>query len=279
MMRACLVLSVALVCRGMAATEAQCNDILQQALADKNPDTRKQAVAALSLAAVREPMLTVLKGALQDADVEVRIAAVDSLAEVKLEDARAALRQALEDEVPEVSFAAAKALWRLGDPAGERALLAVLQKESKSSSNFFTKQKRDALRMLHTPRVLVLYAARQGVGFVPVPGLGEGITSMQALLTDPGVSGRATAALLLGKDKSSATLDALKDALYDKDWSVRAAAVHSIALRNDPALEKDLEPLLDDSKQAVRLRAAAGYLRLAAIKNRPRKPAAKSPKK
>jgi hypothetical protein len=41
--------------------------------------------------------------------------------------------------------------------------------------------------------------------------------------------------------------------------------VHSISLRNDPALKKELEPLLQDRKESVRLRAAAGYLRLSAI--------------
>lgn len=61
-------------------------------------------------------------------------------------------------------------------------------------------------------------------------------------------------------------LRALRDALTDSDWSVRAAAVHAIALRNDPALEGDLIPLLDDKKEAVRVRAAAGYLRLEGIK-------------
>jgi HEAT repeat protein len=71
--------------------------------------------------------------------------------------------------------------------------------------------------------------------------------------------------LLLGNDKDPAVLDALKDALSDKDWSVRAAAVHSLSLRNDPALRKELEPLLQDDKEAVRMRAAAGYLRLSAI--------------
>ena len=75
----------------------------------------------------------------------------------------------------------------------------------------------------------------------------------------------SAAALLLGRDKSQVTLDALKDALLDMDWSVRAAAVHSLALRDDPALKQDLEPLLDDGKEAVRLRAAAGVLRLSAI--------------
>jgi HEAT repeat protein len=44
---------------------------------------------------------------------------------------------------------------------------------------------------------------------------------------------------------------------------VRAAVAHAIALRNDPALMPQLLPLFDDGKEAVRLRAAAGYLRLA----------------
>ena len=51
-------------------------------------------------------------------------------------------------------------------------------------------------------------------------GLPSAIASMQGILTDSGVSGRATAALLLGSDKDPATLDALKDALGDKDPSV-----------------------------------------------------------
>src|ERR1022692_1843900 len=140
-MGARLLLALAVVGGMRAATNDRCNDLLRQALENKNPDTRKQAVAAL--------------------------------------------RKALEDDVPEVSFAAAKALWMLHDSAGEQALLAVLGRESKTSSNFFSKQKRDALRMIHTPRVLFLFAARTGAGFAPVPGLGQGIGSMQALLTDP----------------------------------------------------------------------------------------------
>ena len=203
-------------------------------------------------------------------EVQNHGAVVASLSEVKTKAAIAALHQAMNDDVPEVSFAAAKALWSLHDAAGKQALMAVLQGESKTASNFLTKQKRDALRMMHTPRTTFLYALRQGVGFAPVPGLGEGISSMQAILTDPGISGRATAALLLGKDKDPATREGLKDALADKDWRVRAAAVHSLSLQNDPAMKKDLEPLLEDEKEEVRLRAAAGFLRLSAIEERNR---------
>jgi len=45
-------------------------------------------------------------------------------------------------------------------------------------------------------------------------------------------------------------------------------------LRNDPALRADLEPLIADVKEEVRLRAAAALLRLAAIPVA-KKPAAK----
>jgi HEAT repeat protein len=259
-------LAALFACAAAAAIDAQkCHDILQQALASKNPDTRKAAVVALSLAANDNPLLAELTGMLDDKDVPVRIAVVTSLAEIKTKAATAALEKALHDDVPEVSFAAAKALYSRGSPDGKAALLSVLAKETKASSGFFSSERREALRMMHTPRTTFIYALRQGLGFVPLPGFGEGVASMQALLSDPGVSGRASAALLLGKDKDQATVDGLKDALYDKDWHVRAAAVHSLALQNNPALKPDLELLTLDDKEEVRLRAAAGWLRLNAI--------------
>jgi HEAT repeat protein len=258
------------VVRGWAATDAQCIEILQHALDAGNPETRQQAVLALSLSSGRGPLFNRLERMLQDKDVGVRQAVVASLADVKSASATAALHKALEDAVPEVSFAAAKALWARRDPDGRDALLAVLAKESKSSSSFFSKQKRQALRMMHTPRTTLMFAAKAGAGFAPVPGLGAGIASMQGILASPEVSGRALAALLLGADRDPATIDALRDALDDSDSSVRAAAVHSISLRNDPSLKKQLEPLLADDNEPVRLRAAAGYLRLSAIEARAR---------
>ncbi len=240
-------------------TDERCRDLLQQALDDKNPDTRKHAVSALSLAAGQ--FVPALQLMLQDKDVEVRLAAVASLAEAKSHQAVAALRATLNDEVPEVGFAAAKALWTLHDTAGREAMLAILAGDNQTSSSFFSKQKRDAVRMVHTPRVMLMFAMNKGLGFVPVPAFGLGIESMRALLTDSGVSGRAAAALMLASEKDQASLNALRDALKDSDWSVRAAAVHSLALRRDPRLKADLTPLLDDENEAVRLRAAAAWLR------------------
>ena len=112
-----------------AATEAQCSEILQHALESRNPDTRKLAVVALSLAPGSGHLFETLQQMLQDKDVEVRQAVVASLAEVHTKPATAALLKALDDDVPEVSFAAAKALFNRHEPAGRQALLAVLAKE------------------------------------------------------------------------------------------------------------------------------------------------------
>lgn len=260
-----------------AVTDQQCTDLLQHALSASNPETRKMGVVALSLAANNGPLFEQLQTMLHDKDVEVRLAVVAGLQELKTKSAISALHSALEDATPEVRFAAAKSLWALNDPGGKEALLAVLEGESKTSSSFFTKEMREAMRMMHTPRTTFLYAARQGIGFAPVPGLGMGISSMQQILTDPGISGRAAAALLLERDRSPQTTVALENAIYDKDWHVRAAAVHSLAMRNDPALRSELEPLIEDDKEEVRLRAAAGLLRLSSIQSRRGRPQKKLP--
>jgi HEAT repeat protein len=243
--------------------------LLDNSLKDKNPETRTHAVQALGLVSASEPYLSQLEAMLDDKDVGVRLATITSLVDLQNQRTVPTLLKALDSDVPEVSFAAAKALWALNEPSGREALISVLGGDTKTASGFITKQKRDALRMLHTPQTMFMFAIKEGAVFAPVPGLGAGISSVQGILSDPSVSGRAATALLLSTDKSPEVLQALLDALGDSNWSVRAAAVHTIAVRNDPALQDNLIPLLDDKKEAVRVRAAAGYLRLEAIRSMP----------
>jgi HEAT repeat protein len=244
------------------------------ALSDKNPDTRLQAVQAMGLIGVHEPYTSTLEGMLNDKDVQVRVATVQSLVDLKNKNTIPTLKKALGDPVPEVSFAAAKALYALKDPDGEDALMSVLGRELKTSTGFISKQKRDSLRLLQTPKPLMMFAIKTGAGFAPVPGLGEGISSLQGILADPSMSGRAATALLLASDKDPRVQAALIDALEDKEGSVRAAACHALALRNDRKLETYLVPMLEDKKAAVRLRAAAGCLRLESLPAPAKKPVA-----
>src|SRR6266853_108075 len=150
------------------STRDRARSFLDASLKDKNPDTRKHAVQSLGLVSPREPYLSQLEAMLDDKDVEVRLATITSMVDLKSARTLPALRKALDSDVPEVSFAAAKALWTLNEPAGRDALVSVLGGETKTSSGFITKQKRDALRMLRTPKTLFMFAVKNGADFAPV---------------------------------------------------------------------------------------------------------------
>ena len=258
-------LLIAGISLGQAVTSPEgerARQILEKGLADGNPDKRKEAVIALSLEGTNGDVFSRLEAALDDKDVNVRLAACASLAALKYKQSVPPLEKALKDKVPEVSFAAAKALYELDQPIGKEVLLEILAGEKKTKSGHLVNEKREAMRMMKNPGGLFKFMLKEGIGMAPVPGLGIGMSSMEALLSDAGLSGRALAATLLAKEKDEATLAALREALSDKDWSVRAAAVHSLALRDQPEVRSDLVPLLDDKREAVKYRAAAAYLRL-----------------
>ena len=124
--------------------------ILEEGVQDKSVESRRQAVIALSLAGTHEPFFSMLESQLADKNYNVRLVAVTSLFDVKGDCATAAIR----------------------------AWLSVLKGDTKTSSNFFTKQKRDTFRHMQTPKGIFLSALMQGVGLVPVPGLGEGVAFM-----------------------------------------------------------------------------------------------------
>jgi HEAT repeat protein len=243
-------------------TVQRCRSMLKDAAQDGNPDVRMGAAQALSLVGVKDNALDSLAPMLDDHDVSVRIAVVVTLGDFKDNRTLPLLKKALQDPVPEVDFAAAKVLYQLHDPEGEEFLLAVVGRESKASSSYLSKEKRSGLRLLHTPTKLLITVGIAGAGFAPVPGLGFGLSSAQGILTAPDSSARAASLLLIGSSHNPALADAVGSALSDKEWSVRAAAVHLVAMHPYPGFRQNLVPLLDDKKEAVRVRAAAAYIRL-----------------
>ena len=234
--------------------------LLRTAISAKNPDTRIKAVQAASIIGPQEEVLSTLAQALEiERDVPAKLAIIDCLASFKDEALTSPmLEKALKDETPEVVLAAAKVLYSFHRESGKDVLFSILIGEEKASSSFITSQKRDYLRMLTTPKKLMLTAATMA----PVPYIGLGLTSAQGILNDPAGSARAGIILAVIADEDPALRKAIKAALNDKEWSVRAAAIHSLAFRNDPSLKTDIAELMDDKNEKVRLRAAAAYLRL-----------------
>ena len=245
-----------------ADTVERCQSMLTEAVHDRNPDGRKGAAEALSLVRLKDNALEFLGPMLDDHDVEVRIAVVTTLGDFRDSRTLPLLKKALKDPVPEVDLAAAKVLYQLHDPEGVQFLLEVVGKETKASSGYFTNEKRGALRMLHTPTKLFIYIGIQAAGLAPVPGLGFGLSSAQGILSAPDSSARAASLLLIGSSRDPTLADTVGTALSDKEWSVRAAAVHVVATHPFPQFREQLVPLLDDKKGAVRVRTAAAYIRL-----------------
>ncbi len=266
----CALLCVALLLGGVTeSTEHLAHNLLVDGLHDRNPNRRKQAALALGLMGPREGASRLLLPLLSDQDVEVRIAAIGSLVDLHDSGAVPELKKSLQDPVPEVEFAAAKALWTFKNELGTEALLAVLEGHREARSNFMRRQFREMRRSFSTPKGTLELALNYGIGFVPLPGIGEGYAALEDLIWEKGFSPRASVALLLAKNKDPATPRALVDALSDRDWSVRAAAAQAIGLRNQPELRPSLVALLSDGNTRVRYRAAAAYLRLGEIASRP----------
>ena len=201
---------------------------------------------------------------LKDKDPDLRAQAAATLGAMKSRAALPALRVALNDEAPQVSFAAAKSLWQLGDNAGRRVLLDILQGDKGTKDGFVASHKREAKHELQDKKALVAMGAEKGAGeFLPGPlGMGVGLAKQQFVGgTDPA---RADCADLLSRRPDKATMLALRAALMDRDWSVRAAAAVALGKMGRPGTQQWLEYALDDSKAAVRDAAAVGILRMSA---------------
>jgi HEAT repeat protein len=236
-------------------------DILLKGVASGNPDTRQLAVMAASLIGDRSEVLTKLYSMLEtDKDVPVKITIISTLGSFNNPAVIPALQKALTDPVPEVEMAAALALYGLKQPDGKAFLLDVLEGKQKATSSFMSSEKRALGRMTHTPTTTLLGIVANEF---TLPGLGSGMESAVGLSADPASMASSSVIFSLAKDKNDHTVwAALVAALGDKEWATRGAAVHVIAMHDDPTLIDKLLPLMDDKKEQVSFRAAAGYLRL-----------------
>jgi HEAT repeat protein len=250
--------------------------VLEQGANDGDPDVRREVAVALGLAARRETPVRLLGKLAADKDHLVRESALVSIGELHDPQLAAAARKALDDDVPEVAFAAARALFKMRDAEGKQLLIQIVDREASAKSNFVRAKLRDVIRKIKRPKSAMLFAVQEGVGFIPLPGVGEGFSALSSLVGDPDFSARATALLVLAPDRSAAVRRVIEQAFNDSDWSMRAAATQIAASRNERAWRSRLVPLFDDGNRRVRYRAAAAYLRLSSpLAAVPQKPAEK----
>jgi hypothetical protein len=234
--------------------------MLQNAVADpKHPQTRIQGLAAVGL--LRSPEAEkILVTAMGDPDVDVRTAAVLAAGQSKDRNLTTNLRNLLDDKEPQVVYTAAMTLWKMGDKSGEDVLMSVVDGDRSSSASMMHGTGHKINRDLHDPAKLAKLGAIQGAYLLLGP-FGYGITAFNFIHQSGGDLSRVAAIEQISQERTEPVHKELVAALVDKDLTVRAAAAKALVDYHDDETQKAVYLLLADSKQPVRLTAAAAYLR------------------
>jgi HEAT repeat protein len=257
-MRALVLLTLTTTAFGQMPDKAY--DTLKAGLADGNPAKRIASVLALGVARPEPKPAALVVGMLDDKDSGTRAAACSTLGDMKARTSIPKLRAALDDKAGEVIFAAGKALYAMGDPQGREVLIEVLEGDQTPKSGIVSSSLRDAKLKLHDPKALLLLGVNESAGLLGPFGVSVPIAEM--LMKDNDASGKTAAALLLATDHSQDTRKAVKEALNDKNWTVRVAAIRSAAMLDLTGDYRDMEALLEDKRDEVRYAAAGAMIRL-----------------
>jgi HEAT repeat protein len=236
-------------------------EILNGGLHDGNPLRRVQDVSAMGIMRPHPKSVALVESAFDDKDYSVRQAACIALEQMKSKQSIPKLHDALNDKAPEVIFAAAKALYSMGDPMGREVLVAIILGDQADSSKFFASSIHDLRAKMHDPKAMALISVKEGAGIFLGPA-GAGVGVAEGLMKDANASGKTVAVALLAKDMQPETLTAIRQALGDKNWTVRAAAARALALADKTETFNDIAALLNDVRTEVQYSAAAAAIRL-----------------
>ncbi len=127
-------------------------EVLDRGLHEANPAKRVHAVSAMGILRAQPKSVALVESAFNDKDYSIRQAACAALGQMKSRQSIPKLREALNDKSNEVVFAAARALYDLGDPMGRDVLIAVILGDQADSSNFFASSMHDMKAKCTTPR-------------------------------------------------------------------------------------------------------------------------------
>lgn len=220
---------------------------------------REVGIRALGLLRGNARARGLAEGALEDPKPEVRIAAATALEEMHAIESIPKLQKALSDENISVVMAAAHALRSLKDDTSAYAVYFDILTGGQRPGGLVQQQ----LDTLRNPRELAMIGLQTGIGYVPFAGIGWDAWRYTHKKNPHPV--KAIAASFLAHDPDPATGVALAEAIKDKDWIVRAAAIEALAQRGDPAFEGKIEFSFFDTNAHVRYTAAAAVIRLSEI--------------
>jgi HEAT repeat protein len=235
--------------------------LASSAAPDKSQNDRIQALAALGTMGADPRAEHIIGDAIVGKDMDVRTAAILAADKSKNPQLITKLRAALDDPDPQVAYAAATTLWKMHDSSGEDLLLAVVAGDTHDKLGMIKAEKHKAAKEMHSPGALARIGIIQGSGFFLGP-FGFGVKAIDYIHKNGGDPGRAAAVDMLAEEHTETVHEALIYALTDKDFAVRAAAAKGLGDWPGNATAEKLRLLFDDDKLAVRLTAAAAYIRV-----------------
>ena len=249
-----------------ASSDAVANawKLLNDATMSKKYTNRSDAISALVVLSSDQRAVGMIEHGLSDSSIRIRVLAAVSLGEIGARSAIPALRAALDDRSPEVSFAAAQALWKMGDHSGRNFFYEILEGGRKTQPGIIQGQITKARQDLQDPKAMLLIGINAASGAMLGPGA-LGVSAIEELAINKSTPVQALCAKLLAEDDTPDTVTELKLALEDKNWLIRAAAARSLAAMKHPEVTPRMRTMMEtDKKDAVRYAAAAAFIRLSA---------------
>src|SRR3984885_14162945 len=238
-------------------------DVLKPGLVDTNPLTRRQAVTATGSIGLDPEAIRQVEWALsKDTDPLIRATAAAELGEMKSRQSFPVLKAALDDPAGEVGFAAAKALWDMGDKTGRGFIEDVVAGQQNATDGGVKGALHRADRLRYDPKAMAVLGAKSATGALLGP-FNIGVLAAEQVLKNGAVAVRMHALNLLAEDCDAQTFKLLEVASTDdKTWAEKAAAAKALGTCGNPEAIPKLEQNLADSNRAARLCSAAAIIRL-----------------
>jgi HEAT repeat protein len=238
-------------------------DVLKAGLADSNPLNRRQAVTATGSIGLDPEAIRLVEWAMKsDTDLLIRATAAAELSEMKSQASIPALRAALDDPSGEVGFAAAQALWDMGDKTGRGFIEDVVAGQQVATDGGVKGALHRADRLRHDPKEMAIIGAKSASGALLGP-FNIGVLAAEQVFKGGAAAARMQALNLLAQDCDVQTFKLLETASTDdKTWAEKAAAAKALGRCGNPDAIPKLEENLSNSNAAVRYMSAAAIIRL-----------------
>jgi HEAT repeat protein len=246
----------------VAQPEKTAWDVLKPGLADTNPLTRRQAVTATGSIGLDPEAVRLVEAALKDHDSLIRATAAAELGEMKSRESLPVLRAALDDPAGEVGYAAAKALWDMGDKTGRGFIEDVVAGQQTATDGGVKGALHRANRLRYDPKAMAVLGAKSASGALLGP-FNIGVLAAEQVFKNGAVAVRMQALNLLAEECDAQTFKLLESAATDdKTWAEKAAAAKALGRCGNPEAIPTLEQNLAEGNTAVRFMSAAAIVRL-----------------